>query len=147
MKTKLISAFLLLCLSQASLLHGQSFAKVQFMLGGQTKGTKVTLVLSDDSVKILGAQTAQVLKEIPYSEIKGSTYSRSKHPRWKSGLATAWLLGPLAVPLFFMKGKKHWLTFQSEKGDIALRLHKKNYLMILAAVDNKPGFELQRIIE
>ena len=46
-----------------------------------------------------------------------------------------------------MKGKKHWLTFQSEKGDIALRLHKKNYLMILAAVDNKPGFELQRIIE
>ena len=147
MKTKLISAFLLSCLFQASLLHGQSFEKVQFMLGGQTKGTKVILVLSDDSVKVLGAQTAQVLKEIPYSEIEAATYSRSKHPRWKSGIGVALIAGIFAAPLFFMKGKKHWLTFQSGKDSIALRLHKKNYRMILVAVDNKKGLEVQRIIE
>ena len=52
-----------------------------------------------------------------------------------------------AAPLFFMKGKKHWLTFQSGKDSIALRLHKKNYRMVLVAVDNKKGLEVKRIIE
>ena len=46
-----------------------------------------------------------------------------------------------------MKGKKHWLTFQSGKDSIALRLHKKNYRMVLAAVDNKKGLEVKRILE
>ena len=42
-----------------------------------------------------------------------------------------------AAPLFFMKGKKHWLTFETEEDRLALRLDKRNFKDILSAVDRR----------
>ena len=37
-----------------------------------------------------------------------------------------------------MKGKKHWLTFETEEDYLGLRLDKSNFKEILAAVDRRP---------
>ena len=57
------------------------------------------------------------------------------------------LIGVFAIPMFFTKGKKHWLTIQSEKDNITFRLDKKNYQMVLATMDNKPGVKIEREID
>ena len=56
-------------------------------------------------------------------------------------------LGILSAPLFFMRSKKHWLTFETEGDHMALRLDKKNFEYILIAVESKSDLDIDRIIE
>ena len=69
----------------------------------------------------------ETLSAMPYIKIDGFTYSRSAHPRWKTGLTTMAVLGPYAISFFFMKGKKHWLTVKCGGEMMAFRLDKGNY--------------------
>ena len=132
-----------------ALAANQTFSGVHYLVsaGKKPKQVKARLVLAGDSIQIQGARGATYLKEISYSSIKAATYSRSKHPRWKTGLASTLVLGVFAIPLFFMKGKKHWLTFQADGDYMALRLSKKNYAMIIAAVEGQTGVRVERISE
>ena len=145
------SICMVLCLgSQAALIQGQTFQKVRYLtaVGDKTKEIKAHLVLSEDSLQVRQEKGGRLLQEIPYSEIESTTYSRSKHPRWKTGIAAGLALGLLAVPFFFMKGKKHWLTFETGGEDhMALRLDKKNFESILYAVESKGGLKIERFIE
>ena len=53
-----------------------------------------------------------------------------------------------AAPLFFMKGKKHWLVFETDDEDqVALHLDKKNYQAILAAIESKAKLKIERFTE
>ena len=115
--------------------------------GKEAKEVKARLVLTDDSVQIYGNHGAGFLKEIPYSDIKAATHSESKHPRWKSGLIAAAALGVFAAPLFLMQAKKHWLTFQAEGDHTAARLSKKNFALVIAAVEGQTGVRVERIEE
>ena len=94
------------------------------------------------------APLSRALQELPYTEIESVTYSRSKHRRWKSGAGAAIALGVFAVPIFFMKGKKHWLTFEATNPDhhIGLRLDKKNYQAVVSAVEQR-GMTVEKIVE
>lgn len=127
----------------------QTFPGVYYLVptGKKSKQIKARLVLTDDSVQVYGDRGATSLKEIPYSEIKAATYSNSRHPRWKTTLVAAAALGLFAAPLLFMKGKKHWLTFQSEGDHAALRLSKKNFARIIVAVERQTGMNVERIRE
>ena len=42
-----------------------------------------------------------------------------------------------------MKGKKHWLTFETEEGHPGLRLDKSNFEEILSAVDRRLKYTLE----
>ena len=85
--------------------------------------------------------SGMVLKEIPYHKIKTAQYSFSEHRRWRAGIA-------VAAPLFFMKGKKHWLVFETDDEDqVALHLDKKNYQAILAAIESKAKLKIERFTE
>ena len=83
---------------------------------------------------------------IPYDKITDLTYEKSAHSRIAMGL----LLSPLA---FFMKGKKHWLTVQFKDvpelpaGYVYVRLDKKNFQQIIAAIEGQTGMDIERIIE
>ena len=137
---RLFASFLILCLfSQAPWVQGQTFKKVRFLktTGDKTNEIKAHLIVSEDSIQVRDSQSARTLKEIPYSEIKAATYSFSKHRRWRAGVAAAVAVNVFAAPLFFMKGKKHWLTFETEEDRLALRLDKRNFKDILSAVDRR----------
>ena len=138
--TRLFTSFMVLCVfSQASWVQGQVFPRVSFLktIGDKTKEIKAHLIVTEGSIQVRNAQSARTLKEIPYSEIKAATYSFSKHRRWRAGVAAAVAVNVFATPLFFMKGKKHWMTFETEEDRLALRLDKRNFKDILSAVDRR----------
>ena len=137
---RLFASLLVLCLfSQAPWVQGQTFREVKFLkvVGAKTKEVKAHLIVAGDSIRVLDPKSARTLKAVPYSEIKAASYSFSKHRRWRAGLAVAAVVHMFAAPLFFMKGKKHWLTFEMEEDYLALRLDKSNFEGILAAVDRR----------
>jgi hypothetical protein len=74
-------------------------------------------------------------KELAYADIKVADHSFSKKPMLSGGgaVATALLLSVfLAVPLLFIKKKKHWMTVQTEKEFVVLKLGDRNYRQIAA---------------
>ena len=127
----------------------QTLTGIHYLIptGKKAKQVKARLVLGESSVQVFGERGATLLKEIPYSEIKAATYSRSKHPRWKTMAVTAAAVGLFALPLVFMKAKKHWLTLQAEENQMALRLSKKNFALVINAVEEQLGVPVERIAE
>ncbi len=127
----------------------QTFSGVHYLVstGKKAKQVKARLVLKDDAVEIHGERGATLLKDIRYTDIKSATYSMSKHPRYKATAVAAAAFGLLAVPFLLTKGKKHWLTFQADGDHLALRLSKKNFAMIIAAVEGQTGLTVERITE
>jgi len=95
----------------------------------------------------------QVYIGVPYDSIRSITYSNSKHPRWKSATALTLAVTILALPLFFMKGKKHWMTVTFEnvpshpEGVLVLKLDKHNYEQIIATAEGQTGIDVERIVE
>ena len=83
---------------------------------------------------------------IPYDAVTGLSYSRSAHPRAKSGIALGVVsLGIGLLVGFLAKGKKHWFTIEFEgvadhpENYHYLRLDKGNYRRILQAVEAATG--------
>ena len=139
----------------------QTFSGVHYLVSTRKKAkeVKARLIFTEDSLEVYGERKAALTdaeievrrylglrptKEIPYSDLKAVTYSNSKHPRWKLGLVAAAALGVFALPIFFTKGKKHWLTVQADGDHVALRLSKKNYALILAAMEEQTGLDVGR---
>lgn len=126
-----------------------TFTGVHYLMpdGKKPKQLKARLVLSDTSVQVQAIRGTELFKELERTDIKAATYSKSKHPRWKSGVGFAVAIGIFALPIFFMKAKHHWLTLQGENDFAALRLSKKNYNIVIAAVESRTDVEVERITE
>ncbi len=87
----------------------------------------------------------EIFKSFPYESIKSAEYSNSKHPRWKAGIGAAIAVGVFALPLFFMKGKKHWLTIKTGDDYAILRLDKDNYKIILPTFEARTGKKVETV--
>ena len=82
----------------------------------------------------------------------GSTIVPALHGRTKSEIRsgegfserTRGNCPPLAL---LSKGKKHWLTIQHGEEYTILKMDKKNYRQILAAVEARTGMKVNWIIE
>jgi hypothetical protein len=122
---------------------------------GESYDVRLTLDPQGDTMTIAAEDDPRLgtYASIPYNAIKSVSYSRSEHPRWKSGAGVAVAAGIFALPIFFMKGKKHWMTVLFEgvpdrpEGFVHLRLDKDNYRPILAAVEGQTGVKVERIEE
>ena len=91
---------------------------------------------------------------IPYDAVTGLSYSRSAHPRAKSGIALGVVsLGIGLLVGFLAKGKKHWFTIEFEgvadhpENYHYLRLDKGNYRRILQAVEAATGLDVEVLEE
>jgi hypothetical protein len=121
--------------------------KLMVSTGSGTEPTESIIVLDQDTFVVRAKNGGATLKTLPYARIKSAEYSYSKTPRWKSGAASAFAVGIFALPIFFMKGKKHWLTVGGE-GDYALmQLDKNNYKIILPAFTAKTGIQVVTVAE
>lgn len=101
----------------------------------------------NDRLEVLSHGKPEVLKKVMYQDITDAQYSYSKSPRWKSASGVAVAVGVFAIPLFFMKGKKHWLTLQEEGDYVVLKLDKKIFRELIAAFESKSGIEVERLAE
>ena len=133
--------------------------KVDFYFNQNGRGEKVDarLILDPGTRELTVADEKlpqlATFATIPYDAIASVTYSYSKHPRWKTGAALLIPFTIFAVPFFFMKGKKHWLSITFEdvpdhpEGFVYLRLDKNNYLQIIAAIEGQTGMSVERLVE
>lgn len=104
-------------------------------------------------MRVVARHGALTVSELRYENITAATYSWSKHPRWKAGTGLAVAAGAglapavgiVALPLFFINAKHHWLTIEAEGDFMALRLCKKNYDLVLTAAQAATGVEIERL--
>jgi hypothetical protein len=107
---------------------------------GKTRMVETFLSIRDGAVTVGDRTfTPETIKEV--------TYSRAKSPRTKSAIGIAIACLPCGIAVAFMKGKKHWLTFQDENGYAGLKLEKGNHMQIAAAVEDALDVKAERIIE
>ena len=104
------------------------------------KTTPAHLALMPKSLHIYSGKTLQPFADIPYEHLVDMTYSWSKSPRWKEGVVAAVFLTIFAAPIFFMKRKHHWLTFNQTNGEkVMLKLNKLNYLEVIRFLAERTG--------
>ena len=111
------------------------------------------VIFDGESVRVVARHGALTISQLRYDKITAATYSRSKHPRWKAGTGVAVAAGAglappvgiVALPVFLAKAKHHWLTLQAEGDFMSLRLSKKNYDLVLTAVQAATGVEVERL--
>ena len=92
----------------------------------------------------------RVYASIPYDAVTGLSYSRSAHPRAKTGIALGVVsLGVGLLVGFLAKSKRHWFTIEFEgvvdhpENYHYLRLHKGNYRRIMQAVEAATGLDVE----
>lgn len=145
---RVVASCLLVSMLLQSLVAADTFTNVKLMVNTGEKAEEQDAVLRfEKDALVVYAKGGAVLKSLPYAEIKGAEYSYAKSPRWKSGIGVAIAVGVFALPVFFMKGKKHWLTIAAEKDFAVLRLDKKNYKLILPTFEARTGKTIEAVSE
>jgi hypothetical protein len=134
------------------------YAKVDLYLqeGENTEDYDVRLIFNPvaGNMSVTGEDDTSVkYATIPYSAIQNVTYSYTKSPRWKTGAGIALAVGIFALPIFFMKSKKHWLTVafhdvpEHPEGGLLFRLDKDNFASIIGTLEGQSGVRVERVIE
>jgi len=127
---------------------GEQFQNVKLMVntGGKAEEQDAILSLEDEAI-VVRSKGGTALKTLPYAGLTSMEYSYSKSPRWKSGAVAAVFVGVFAIPIFFMKGKKHWLTAVAGEEFALLRLDKNNYKIIVPALEAKTGLKVEVVAD
>lgn len=146
--TRLVALVIVAALLTHSFAAADTFTNVKLMVNTGEKAEEQDAVLRfEDAALTIYGRGGMLLKTLAYADIKGAEYSYSKSPRWKSGIGAAIAVGIFALPVFFMKGKKHWLTIAAEGDFAVLRLDKKNYKLILPTFEARTGRRVEAVSE
>ena len=125
----------------------QVFEKVDMLVprGDKSDEKSARLIFQGDTLVIQRDKHNEMLKSFPYENIKSAEYSYSSSPRWKTGIGAAVVLGVFALPIFLMKGKKHWLTIKTVDDYAILHLDKDNYKIILPTFEVRTGKKVETV--
>ena len=107
------------------------------MLVGKDKSIEakaVEISLESDRIKIRRSKKPFETKYIPFTEIENADYTYSDRPRYTAATLGAIAFGLAALPVFFMKTKKNWLTINAGENSAILQLQGENYRMLLMAM-------------
>lgn len=109
-------------------------AEVLVSNGKNQDEESISIQFNETSVTFL-SKKAELTKTFNYADIKLAEYSYSKKPRYTTGAILGLAISVFLLPLMFTKSKKHWMTVQTEKDYVVLKLKKSNYRLIT------PSFE------
>ncbi|MGQ0762036.1 MAG: hypothetical protein ACT4OT_08470 [Acidobacteriota bacterium] len=127
----------------------KTFKNVELLVpkGDKSESKSVRLLFDGRAVIIDADRGEKIYKQFPYNSIVSAEYSYSTSPRWKTAVGAAVLIGVFALPIFFMKSKKHWLTVKTSNDFAILHLDKDNYRMILATVETTTGTKVETVAD
>lgn len=116
--------------------------------------TDADITFGETTVKVVPDKSslAAETKEFAYADIKFADQSYSKKPLFSVGggvatvVLTSLIIPFLAIPFLFIKKKKHWMTVQTEKDYMVLKLGDKNYRQIAAELEIK-GVNVSKLKE
>jgi hypothetical protein len=112
-----------------------SDVKLLVKTGDKIKETDVVIIFQASRLVIRSQELGVNMKLFPYSEMISADYSYSTHPLWRSGSGASGVINVLALPVFWMKGKKHWLSIKTAGDFGVLRLDKDNRGPIITAFE------------
>lgn len=117
----------------------QTVYKARMLVGGDKdiEDKPVEISLEEDRIKIRQTKKPFTTKYILFTDIENAEYTYSNRPRYTAATLGAIAFGLAALPVFFMKTKKNWLTINAEKNSSILQLQSENYRMLLLAMDKK----------
>jgi len=133
----LLVCFVFVITSHVALASDTSYKIEQVVNDGkESKETDAVLTVKADSFAVMPNKKKfkAAGKEFAFSDIKVADYSYSKKPMLSTGgaIATALLVGFIfALPFLFMKKKNHWLSVQTEKEFVVLKLDGSNFRQIV----------------
>jgi hypothetical protein len=127
----------------------EEFQKIKLLTrdGEKAAEADAILVLAPDRLVVRAKEGGWEMKALAYRDIRSAEYAYSRHPRWKEGLGAAIAVGVFAAPIFFLKGKKHWLTVQTEDDYAVLRLDKNNYELVCLSFTAASGIDVDLLGE
>ncbi len=140
---KAINLFLIMILSLICQPLGRAqdkfVYKAQILVGNgkNIEAKPVEILLESDLIKIRGSKKPFETKYISFTEIESADYTFSDRPRYSVATLGALAFGVAALPVFFMKTKKNWLTVYADKNSAILQLQSDNYRMLLLTMQSK----------
>jgi hypothetical protein len=114
------------------------------LMGASSAITRpVDLIVSSTGLTIRSRDTTTpVILDLPYSSIKSLGYTFVDHGK-------AFLIPIMGVSALFIKGQSHWLVIESSggtgNGTTVLRLDKKEYREVIAALTAKSGTRVEML--
>jgi hypothetical protein len=119
------------------------FEKSAWMGASGAKAGPVDLIVSTTGVTIRSRDTKPpVILDLPYSSIKSLGYTFVDQGK-------AFLFPVMGIPALFVKGQSHWLVIESSagtgNGTTVLRLDKKEYREVIAALTAKSGKHVEML--
>lgn len=136
--TFLILAVLLTCQLPAWA-QNRAVYKAEILVGNKKniESKAVEISLESDRIIIRRSKKPFETKYIPFTEIQSADYTYSDRPRYTAATLGAIAFGVAALPVFFMKTKKNWLTVNAGNNSAILQLQSENYRMLLLALKSK----------
>ena len=104
--------------------------------------TDADIIFGETSIKVVPDKSSfsSEAKEFAYADIKVADQSFSKKPIFSVGggittvVLTSLIIPFIAIPFLFIKKKKHWMTLQTGKEFVVLKLGDRNFRAIAAEV-------------
>ena len=131
---------------KAPALEPQSFGDVRALLPDGTKSREQDSLLSfdGDALTVRNRDTGAVIKTLSYKTVQALTYSNSRRPRASDRADVAALPASFGGSGFFLKTSKHWLTLQSKREFLILRLDDRNVRPVLQSIEARTGVKVDR---
>ncbi len=141
----------------------QTFEKVKVLLlkDGKTREVAARLRFTGTEI-VIEDLSGKALLTATNDQVKAAEYSYSKHRRWKTGaaaggaislglalaggkfypvggafLGAGLVLAPVGIVLHHTFSKQHWMTLRAGKEIVMLRLDKRHYRSVIAALENQ----------
>jgi hypothetical protein len=112
--------------------------------GEKIKEQDAALIFDSGRLVVRSRGSALDLKAFPYSAIRTVAYSYSSHPLYRTSSGPTAIF---AIPLFFVKGKKHWLSIRAGEDFGVVRMEKENYTSIISALELRAGLDVEMLGE
>lgn len=151
-----LTIILSLCLATSG--FGQTNAKtygVELVVTRDKKSieTDADIIFGETSLKVVPDKSSfsSEAKEFAYSDIKVADQSYSKKPLFSVGggittvVLTSLIIPFIAIPFLFIKKKKHWMTLQTEKDFVVLKLGDRNFRAIGTSVRSRQRSRLTEL--
>ncbi len=106
---------------------------------GPSEEVDVVVSLEAGGVVVRDEDEEEVLRTVPYGQIHGITYARSRRPASRGGV-----VGVLSAPVSIFRGARHWLTLESGGTMVVLRLEGDAVEPILSELAERTGREVTR---
>jgi hypothetical protein len=117
--------------------------------GDKRRERDASVLVADGAVTVTEKEkNAKALYVVPLDSLVGLTYSSSKQPLWDSPAGPAEAMKVEGGAFGFLKGgKNNWFGLRTRESLLVLRVDDDAVARVTAALQERTGLTLQRLIE